>query len=220
FETDDVKRLLGFDLTIEEIREYLDRLGFGADPLGGTALRVVAPPWRTDVSGGADVIEEIARLAGYERIGAEIPLVRAHAIESGSYRRERKLAATLCSLGYREIVTYSLHGASVFEKLRRGGVEPPERPVEVLNPLSEEQRYLRHALEPAMLAHLAAQNSPARSFEIGRLFYTEDRQPLEIAAALFAFSAEPLDEPAWRDSHFLRLKGECEALLRDMTGRN
>lgn len=219
FETRDVKRILGFELPVQEIREQLDRLGFKVEPAGKSALRIVAPPWRTDVTSSADVLEEIARMTGYGRIAAEIPAVRAHEIPSSDYRRERKVATTLAALGYREIVTYSLHGAQVFEKLRRGGVNPPKRPVEVLNPLSEEQRYLRHSLEPAMLEYLARTDVPERTFEIGRIFYTEDRQPLEMSAVLFGFTAEPLDEPDWRDTHFLRAKGDCEAFLRALTGR-
>ena len=220
FETRDVKRILGFELPVQEIREQLDRLGFKVETAGKSALRIVAPAWRTDVTSGADVLEEIARMTGYDRIAAEIPTVRAHEIPSSDYRRERKVAATLAALGYREIVTYSLHGAQVYEKIRRAGLEPPARPVEVLNPLSEEQRYLRHSLGPAMVTHLAHANGPARAFEIGRIFYTEDRQPLETSMAFFAFSAEPQDEPDWRDTNFLRAKGDCEAFLRAMTGES
>ncbi|HET9393936.1 MAG TPA: phenylalanine--tRNA ligase subunit beta [Candidatus Rubrimentiphilum sp.] len=214
----DIKRLLGFELTAQEIREYLDRLGFEVQLQGESKLRVIPPPWRKDVSVSADVIEEVARIAGYERIVAEIPPVRSHEIASTDYLREREIGATLADLGYREIVTYSLHGPQVFEKLRRAGVEPPA-PVEVLNPLSEEQRYLRNSLEPAMLSYLARIDAPMRVFEVGRLFYAEDRQPLETPAVLFGFSAEPLDEPAWRDTHFLQAKGDCEEFLRTLTGR-
>jgi len=215
----DIKRLLGFELSAQEIREYLDRLGFQVELHDGHTLSAVPPPWRKDISLNADVIEEVARIAGYERIVAEIPFVRSHEIASTDYLREREIGATLAALGYHEIVTYSLHGAQVFEKLKRAGLEPPAHPVEVLNPLSEEQRYLRHSLQPAMLEHLARTGVPMRAFELGREFYSEDRQPLEVSAVLFGFTAEPLDEPAWRDTHFLRAKGDCEAFLRALTGR-
>ena len=218
FKISDVKRILGYDLQLQEITERLDGLEFKVEPLAGDVLRVLPPASRTDVTCSADVIEEIARMTGYDRISSEIPTVRAHDIASGDYRRERKAALTLAALGYREIVTYSLHGAHVYEKIRRAGLEPPARPVEVQNPLSEEQRYLRHSLGPAMVTHLARTNRPARAFEIGRIFYSEDRQPLETSMAFFAFSAEPHDEPEWRDSNFLRAKGDCEAFLRAMTG--
>jgi phenylalanyl-tRNA synthetase beta chain len=219
FKISDVKRLLGYDLPPQEITERLDGLGFKVEPADGM-LRVVPPEWRTDVTCSADVIEEIARMAGYDLIASEIPAVRAHEIASGDYRRERKVATTLAALGYREIVTYSLHGVQVYDKIRRAGVEPPARPVEVQNPLSEEQRYMRHSLGPAMLTHLARANGPDRAFEIGRIFYTEDRQPLETPMVFFAFSAAPQNEPEWHDENFLRAKGDCEAFLRAMTGRS
>ncbi len=219
FDPRDVKRLLGFELSVQEIREYLDRLGFEVQPQDERSLRVVPPRWRKDVSLSADVIEELARVAGYDRMVAEIPFVRAHEIASTDYRREREIGKSLAALGYHEIVTYSLHGAHVFEKLKRAGVEPPACPVEVLNPLSEEQRYLRHALEPATLEYLARVDAPMRVFELGHVFYTEDRKPLERSAVLFGFSAEPVDEPDWRDTHFLRAKGDCEAFLGALTGR-
>ncbi len=220
FKISDVKRLLGYELPLPEISERLDGLGFKVEPLTGGVLRVVPPAWRTDITCSADVIEEIARMAGYDRISSEIPAVRAHDIASGDYRRERKAAVTLAALGYREIVTYSLHGAQVYDKIRRAGLDPPARPIEVQNPLSEEQRYLRHSLGPAMVTHLANANQPARAFEIGHIFYNEDRQPLETSMAFFAFSAEPRDEPEWHDSNYLRAKGDCEAFLREMTGES
>ncbi len=220
FKITDVKRLLGYELQLQDITERLDGLGFKVEALADGVLRVVSPAWRTDVTCSADVIEEIARMAGYDLIASEIPAVRTHDIPSGDYRRERKVAATLAALGYREIVSYSLHGAHVYEKIRRAGVEPPARPVEVLNPLSEEQRYMRHSLGPAMLTHLARATGPDRAFEIGRIFFTEDRQPLETPMAFFAFSAAPAAEAQWRDENFLRAKGDCEAFLRAMTGRS
>lgn len=217
FETRDVKRLLGFELSGAEIRDYLDRLGFETQPKGKDTLAITPPPWRTDVALSADVVEELARIAGYDRIAAEIPSTRDHEIASTDYRREREIGSALARLGYREVVTYSLHGANLLEKAQRANVEPLH-PVEVLNPLSEEQRYLRSALSPGLLDYLARVDVPMRVFEVGHVFYSEDRQPLEFTAAMFAFSAEPLDEPEWRDSHFLRIKGDAEAFVRTLTG--
>ncbi len=219
FEIRDAKRLLGFDLTGEEIREYLDRLGFVAEPQGNGRLRVVAPPWRRDVSISADIVEEIARMAGYDRIESAIPPVSQHDIGSGDYDLETTIARTLCSLDYKEIVTVALHGPQIFERLDRAGIEPAFQPVEVLNPLSEDQRYLRFSLRPAHLEYLARLDAPARIFEIGHIFYLQDGQPLEVPMVAFGFAADPADEPAWRDSHFLRLKSDAEALLRALTGR-
>jgi phenylalanyl-tRNA synthetase beta chain len=97
-------------------------------------------------------------------------------------------------------------------------VDPSSEPVEVLNPLSEDQRYLRYGLGPAMLQYFARVDRPIRIFEIGHVFFN-DSGPREAPTLAFGFTAEPLDEPAWRDSHFLRLKGDCERLVTALTGR-
>jgi phenylalanyl-tRNA synthetase beta chain len=219
FDTRDVKRLLGFDLTTEEIREYLDRLGFGAQAVGNERLLVTAPPWRRDVTMAADVVEEIARMAGYDRIESAIPAVAQHNIGSNDYYLETRIARALSALEYNEVVTLALHGPQVFERLSRGGIEPTFQPVEVLNPLSEDQRYLRFALGPAHLEYFARLDAPARIFEIGHIFCLDDGRPSEIPMVAFAFAAEPLGEPGWRDSHFLRLKSDAEALLHALTGK-
>ncbi|MGZ3561043.1 MAG: phenylalanine--tRNA ligase subunit beta [Vulcanimicrobiaceae bacterium] len=220
FQVRDVKRLLGFELTVEEIREYLDALGFKVATHDAQTLAITPPLWRRDVSIPADVVEEIARMAGYDRLETVIPPLVEHAISSHDYELEHKLARTLSALGYREVINYALHGADVFEKLRRAGAQPTSRPVEVRNPLSEDQRYLRYALAPGLLEYFARVDAPARIFETGHVFWQEDTVPSEAATLAFAFAAEPLDEPAWHDTHFLRLKGDCEALIHALTGRS
>lgn len=219
FRLRDVKRLLGFDLPAQEIRELLGRLGFKVDPKDETTIVVTSPPWRRDVSIAADVVEEVARMAGYDRIEPAIPPLPGHDIRSNDYQLEQRIAKSLASLGYHEIMTYSLHGAQTFEKLRRAGIEPTFPPVEVLNPLSEDQRYLRFALGTAHLEHLSRIDAPARVFEIGHIYYQDNGEPLELPMVVFGFSAEALDEPLWRDTHFLRLKGDAEGLLHCLTGR-
>jgi len=215
----DVKRLLGYELPVPQVREMLDRLGFAANAKDESTLIVTAPRWRRDVTIAADVVEEVARMAGYDRIEAAIPPLASHDIESGDFDLEKRIARTLAGLGYREIISYSLHGPQVFERLRRAGVEPTFAPVEVLNPLSEDQRYLRFAMGTAHLEYYARVGTPIRTFEIGRVFYREHDKPLETAMAAFGFTAPALDEPPWRDTHFLALKGDAQALLHALTGR-
>lgn len=219
FPLDDVARLLGFDLNVEDIRESLDALGFAVGEQRDRRLSVTPPPWRRDIGIAADVLEEIARMAGYDRLKAEIPAIAEHAIASRDYQLERKLARTMASLGYSEIISYALHGSGIFEKLRRAGVEPSSAAVEIRNPLSEDQRFLRYALGPGMLEYFARIDRPARIFEIGHVFFLEDAQPMEAPTLAFGFAAEPTADPDWRDTHFLRIKGDCEALVHAVTGR-
>jgi phenylalanyl-tRNA synthetase beta chain len=219
FDIRDVKRLLGYDLTPQEIRDYLDRLGFMVEPHDERHILVTPPLWRRDVAVSADIVEEIARMAGYDRIESTIPAVAQHDIKSSDFELEVRIAQTLVSLGYHEIMTLALHGPQVFERLRRVGLAPTLSPVEVLNPLSEDQRYLRFALGPAFMEYFSRVNEPVRVFELGHTFFSDDGQPLENAMLSFGFTAEPGNEPPWRDSHFLRLKSDAAALMHALTGR-
>jgi phenylalanyl-tRNA synthetase beta chain len=216
---DDIRRLLGYAPSNTETIELLDRLGFAVTPHGERELLVTPPLWRRDVGAAADVIEEIARMAGYDRIEAVLPAVEPNVIESMAYERETDVAHTLCGLGYHEITTVALTGAQIGERFARAGLPLPHTPVEVMNPLSEEQRYLRFALEPACIEYFSRRHSPARVFEIGHTFYHDGREPRERSMMTFAFSAQRGADPAWRDSHFLRLKGDAEILMHRLTGR-
>jgi phenylalanyl-tRNA synthetase beta chain len=153
----------------------------------------------------ADLIEEVARIEGYERIPLVVPSVAPHEISSAAFALESRIARALEGLGYREIIAQSLRGAGS---------------VEVRNPLSDEQRFLRDSLVPGIIEYLAENASPARIFETGEVFNDEQSALVEQSLLTFGFSADPSDEPPWRDSHFLAIKGDCEQLLRKITGRN
>ena len=218
FPIGEVPRLLGFELTAEAIEKYLAALGFTVHDRTVNSLQVTAPLWRRDVAIPADIVEEIARMAGYENVPAVLPAVPAHDIPSRAYHLERNLAQILKTLGYREIISYSLHGPQMREKFKRAGIEPSARSVEIRNPLSEDQRYLRYALGPGFLDYFSRVNDAMKIFEIGHIF-TQNEHIEEAAILGFAFTAKALNEPAWHDSHFLRLKGDAEAMIFAMTGR-
>jgi phenylalanyl-tRNA synthetase beta chain len=197
-----VDRLLGMQIPAERIERHLSSLGCAVARDDGTLL-VTPPPWRRDLSIAADLVEEIARIEGYDQIPAVVPSVAPHEISSAEYERENEIGNVLQGLGYREIITQSLRN---------------EGTVEVRNPLSEEQRFLRESLLPGALEYFAEAASPVRIFEVGETFTKED-SIAERSMLAFGFSADPIEEPAWRDSEFLRLKGDCERLLRRVTGR-
>ncbi|HEV7180411.1 MAG TPA: phenylalanine--tRNA ligase subunit beta [Candidatus Baltobacteraceae bacterium] len=219
FAVRDVKRLLGFELSNSDIEKHLRALGFAVKERDAQHLDVTPPLWRRDVSIGADIVEEIARMAGYDNVPLEIPAIPDHEIPSRAYHLERDLADSLRSLGYHEIISYSLHGPQIREKLKQAGIEPGERFVEVRNPLSEDQRYLRYGLGTGLCEYFAGRTEPFKVFEIGHSFAQLDHTIEETALLGFAFTAPVLNEPAWRDTNFLRLKGDAEAMILALTGR-
>ncbi len=202
-EVSDVDRLLGLPLSGARIAEHLRAIGCEVSHAGGQTLCVVPPLERRDLTIAADLVEEVARIEGYDRIPAIVPSVAPHEISSTDYDLENAVAHALEGLGYREIVTHSLRG--------RGEVA-------VANPLSEEQRFLRDDLVDGALEYLGRSDASPRIFEIGETFRARGDGLEERWMLAFGFRALPSDEPPWRDSNFLRLKGDCERLLRPVTG--
>ncbi|MEO6836069.1 MAG: phenylalanine--tRNA ligase subunit beta, partial [Candidatus Tumulicola sp.] len=215
----EVERLLGLVLTARRIAEHLTALGCQVAFEGDATLSVTPPDWRRDLTISADLVEEVARMEGYDKIRAVVPSVPPHDISSAPFDRENTIAHALAALGYREVITHSLHGRELLDRAARAGRAPDAVPVEVLNPLSEDQRYLRSSLAGGLIAYFGGVDAPIRIFEIGRVFARHDGTVGETAMLTFGFSAEPSDEPAWRDTGFLRLKGDAEALLLEVTGR-
>jgi phenylalanyl-tRNA synthetase beta chain len=217
--THDVERLLGLDVPAPRIAGELESLGCRVARSGDT-FDVTPPWWRRDLVIAADLIEEVARMEGYDRVDAAVPSVAPHAISSDAFDRERDVANALAALDYREIVTYSLRPSSELERVRRAGFSFEDAAVEVRNPLSEDQRFLRTSLADGFVSYCAQLDRPIRVFEIGDTFRHNDGGAIdERSGAILGFAAEPLDEPAWHDTHFLRLKGDCETLLEQLTGR-
>ncbi|MBD5604195.1 MAG: hypothetical protein IAI48_03775, partial [Candidatus Eremiobacteraeota bacterium] len=212
--------LLGVAISSAEAAAALRSLGF-AVTTDGDAIEAVPPFWRNDVRIAEDLVEEIARVVGYDRIVAAVPAVLEHAVSSAAYRAQSRTAHALAALGYREAFTMSLQSAAVRERYERAGVALAEPVVEIRNPLSEEQRYLRFSLAPALLELAArhAGDAPYRIFEIGDVFAGGD-PATESSQAAWLCALPRADEPAWRDSGFTTFKGESLALLRALTGRD
>jgi phenylalanyl-tRNA synthetase beta chain len=207
----DVERILGLQLPQDRIAAHLRALGCTVEPIDsityGASLQVTPPPWRRDLSIAADIIEEVARMEGYDNVPSIEPSVPSHDITSHQFELESRLAHELAALGYNEIVSYSL------------GRKRYDDSVEVLDPLSEDQRFLRDSLLPAAVEYFADRDAPVRVFEIGHVFRQENELIVESSLLTFGFTAESKDDAPWHDSGFLQLKGDCEAVLRAVTGR-
>jgi phenylalanyl-tRNA synthetase beta chain len=212
--------LLGIAVEADDALRALRGLGFAADVADGV-LRATPPAWRMDVRIAEDVVEEVARIVGFDRIEAVMPPVFEHAVSSAAYRTQSRTAHALAALGYREAFALALQPASVAQAFERAGVALPGAVVAISNPLSEDQRYLRFSLVPGLLALAArhAGGAPYRAFEIGDVFEGAS-EPFETACAAWLLALPKIEEPAWHDAGFLAFKGESLALLRALTGRD
>ncbi|MBD5634632.1 MAG: phenylalanine--tRNA ligase subunit beta [Candidatus Eremiobacteraeota bacterium] len=215
-----IEALLGVPVAAGEAERALRGLGF-AVAARGDALQAAPPYWRADVRIPEDVVEEVARVVGYDRIVATMPPVFEQAVSSEAYRTQSRTAHALAALGYCEAIALSLQPAAVRESYERANVELPGAAIDIANPLNEDQRYLRFSLLPGLL-ELAARHGggePYRIFEIGDVF--EGRpEPVETAGAMWLLALSKSDEPIWHDAGFLTFKGESLAFVRTLTGRD
>jgi phenylalanyl-tRNA synthetase beta chain len=232
----EVERLLGVALTAEAIVKILESLEFQCEVVGAenaerATLLVTVPDHRMDIGTGvvgqADLVEEIARIYGYERIpemqmSDTLPPQRSNR----ALELEERARDLLAGAGLQEIVTYSLTSPERERRLLPAETPPDARPyITLVNPIVVDRVVMRHSVLGGVLDALAA-NSRTRDrlalFEIGAVYLMEEaetlpHEPRRLALALTG----PRDPLAWQGSDralmdFFDLKGVVEALTRGL----
>jgi phenylalanyl-tRNA synthetase beta chain len=166
------KALGGIDVPVERQQSILESLGFGVD-----GNRVTVPTWRRDVDGPADLVEEVARIEGYDKVPAT-PLKRLSGVARPTATRsqlvERRVRRTGAARGLDEAVTWSFisdGAAAVF-----GGAQWV-----LANPISEDLKVMRPSLLPGLIAaarrNLDRGAATVRLFEIGRRYLGDQEHP-------------------------------------------
>ena len=195
-----VNGILGTALTGEEIRDLLDPIGFASTPVGDDQ-DVTIPSWRLDSSTEIDVIEEVGRMYGYERIGAIVPPA-VHYGALSERQAERRLARdVLVGLGYAEAMPMPFLAP---DDSTRSGLA--DEPITITNPLIADESVLRTSLLPGLLKTISYneshRNTGVALFEIGHVFRRpSEPQPLpdehENLAVAIAGSEAPAAVEAW-----------------------
>ncbi len=169
----DVGRLLGPGFTTESVSGILTRLGMTVD--GTDPMLVTVPTYRPDVTRPADLIEEVARLHGYDRFGATLPTGRGGGL-TPEQKRARRLTSALVGIGMHQTVTLPFVNQVDLAKL---GWIDTDRLLKVSNPLREEEATMRPTMLPGLL-NVARHNfsygmSEVALFEMARVFLAEPR---------------------------------------------
>lgn len=216
---DRLTRILGIRLPDEEVAGILHRLLLDLEPIA-EGWRVRAPGFRFDLQLEEDLVEEVARIYGYDRIPevtatASQPLAKV--TESGV--EPGRLAATLAARDYSEVVTWSFIDAETNRRFTAADSE-----LLLSNPISSEMSVMRGSLWPGMLqvaaANLARQQERIRIFEIGTSFHGTLAQPREVQR-LAGLATGPVVPEQWgsdrRNVDFFDIKSDIDALL-SLTG--
>jgi phenylalanyl-tRNA synthetase beta chain len=204
-----LQRVLGVELPTSQVRKVLDGLGFACRWVPPDHFIVRVPYWRTDVTIADDVIEEVARILGYDempttQLRGEIPPLDPQPLIDLRERVSDALAAS----GMQEIITYSMTTLEALQK-----VLPPEElatnpPLRIANPLSRDHEYARTTGRAAVLQTISQSNRAVPGlialFEAGRIYLPrEDDLPQEIEVVCGILSGNhpdrwgrPIGEPA------------------------
>src|SRR5580698_1903088 len=230
----EVHRILGGNLSTGEIFRILKSLGFALIPEGqGTAeFRVQIPSWRLDVEREIDLIEEIARLHGYDKFENTLPAYSGAVVELPHAAMDATLRQRALALGYNEALSLTFISHADAEKFSAGA-----KVLELENPLSEEASVMRTSLVPGMLDMLAwnlnRDVAEARLFEMGSVYEMSGGERVElrrvclgataaaVRAALPASGALDVSkgEHAAAAETFRGFKGDVENLLIAFAGQ-
>jgi phenylalanyl-tRNA synthetase beta chain len=209
-----ILRMLGFELPDAEVERILSGLGL-APTAGKDGWEVTVPSWRIDIGIEADLLEELARVYGYNNL----PVSRIHADLVIPARPEealslRSLRRHLAARDYQEAVTYSF-----LDPAWQQAFDPDIAPVPLHNPISADLAVMRTSLMPglvrAMAYNTARQQHRVRLFETGLRFLSRDKQ-LEQRPTLAALVSGRRHDESWTESSeqvdFYDLKGDLESL--------
>ncbi|MCX6618047.1 MAG: phenylalanine--tRNA ligase subunit beta [Acidobacteria bacterium] len=210
----ELERILGERVPPERVEQILRRLGFRLAADGAGQWMVEPPSFRLDVEREIDVIEEVARLFGYQRFPTRLPQWSGVARRAPHWHAERALRETARALGYSQTISFTLIAPRQAEPFSLTD------PVRLANPLSEEASVMRPSIVPGLLNavewNLNRGTRAVRLFEIGKV-YAGASGRYEEPSILGLAATGPVQEgplhAAPRDMDFFDLKGDVEAVL-------
>jgi len=220
-----VEAITSLKVETEEILRILMALGFGLKEQDGEALRFTVPSWRHDVAIEEDLVEEVARHTGYDRIQTALPAASSAGEYHSTEVRKRALRRTLAARGYDEAIGFSfIERTDEFELLPSLG-SAADASVVLTNPIVEEASQMRQTLLPGLLKSVQHNinhgNRNVCLFELGRVFAAlqqeelpTEREAISVVATgglMLADRAQPK-----RELDFYDLKGALEAGIEAM----
>lgn len=221
--TKQANRLMGTKLAADDLAELLTRLELVSE-VDGKDVVVTVPTFRRDIAEEVDLIEEVARLYGYDNIGRDEER-RSSLFSEVSVldMRNDELCDRLAARGFAEVITTSFMDPGDPGRFEWGEKDPRSHPVEISNPLTVAQSAMRSSLLPGML-RVIQRNAPVeregiRIFELAKVFLKREegsglpREELHLTA-MFTRKSSPLQwQGEQRDFDFFDMTGEAESAI-------
>lgn len=219
-------QILGTSLSQTEIKDLIGRLNFTLVAEDDASMTYLIPSYRQDIAREIDLIEEVARLYGYNKIPVTMPLSDMSPEQSKPLQSlEEDVKNLAVNLGLTEVVTYSFINPNSWDKLSLPENHPWRHTVKIANPLSEDQSVMRTSLLPGLLS-AAERNFSRRQqnvaiFEVGRVYYP-GQEPLPDERLQLGILVSGQSNPGWawpvQQFDYYYLKGMIEQLLESIVG--
>ena len=212
---EEANKLIGLQLSEREVIECLRRCRLDAEPMGPGLLKVLVPPYRTDIMHEVDLVEEVAIGYGYFRLEPRRPPSPKSGQPHPAVELADRVRLIMVGLGFTEVMNFVLTNERVHYKLMR---LEPGRPIKLANPVSAEYSMLREMLLPGLMANLALnvkERYPQKLFEVGDVVLRDERsetrarRELHLAAVI-----------AHSRAGYAEIKGCLDALMRALGVRD
>ncbi len=216
-------KVLGIDLDADEVAKLIAKVGVSLENQNKDKIEGVAPSYRMDLVEEIDLIEEVARLHGFQNIPTKLPRAEIGALPPKKmWMLKAKVRQVLNGNSYSEAISYSFISPKDILALKLSKNDPRNSAVKIMNPLTEEQSVMRTHILPSLLMAVARnqarRNLDVALFEMGKVFIATGEEKLpqeeERLGAVLSGSRFPVSW-AWpkRGADFFDLKGAVEEML-------
>jgi len=194
--------VVGVDYDLDEVLGTLRAVGCEVKQTGSelsvTQLLVTVPSWRSDLRDPFDLVEEVARLVGYDRIPSIVPVPPRSGGLTEAQRARRRIANALADAGYVEAPSYPFIGPDDLDALGLAADDPRRRTLRLANPISDEQPDLRTTLLPGLLSalrrNISRGNTDVALFETGLVYRIDDRENGLVRPPRLPVDRRPTDD--------------------------
>lgn len=208
-----INKLLGVNVSMDQFVKILEDLEFKCNLVSSDKLELEVPSFRLDITEDADILEEIARIYGYENIpAADLEGNATAGVKTENQKFIDKVKSNAIACGLNEILTYSFVSPRGVDKINLPQEDEKRNFVKIMNPLGEETSVMRRTLIPNMLDVLATNVShkveEASAFECGNTFTPQNGLPVETKQLCVGMYGKEVD--------FFSLKGIVEIVLNNV----
>lgn len=227
FTAKQINAFLGTEIPQATMVDILRRLEFELD-VQGERITVTVPTWRSDVTGPADISEEVARIYGYNKVPTTTPSGRmTRGSQSYTQSIADRLKSSLAGIGFTETISFSFMHPNTLAKLNYTGDSHLYQGIEIRNPITDEFPWLRTTLlggiMDVLVRNLSRKNEDLKIFELGAVYQPEQlplqdlpNEPLMLCGALCGRRTEVAWNQPQQAVDFYDAKGAVEELLANL----